>query len=133
MEMTKNELFSQKFIDAVTNDMDFYKAFISAENPAALQKVLKDHGFEATIEEIEDCFKKGVNEILSNNANELSEDQLEDVAGGGAIRGTARLIVSCGAAYGYGCLCALYPPAFSGAKYVAGGLAIWTTAGYKKK
>ena len=125
------ENITKKITAAVTEDMDFFKEFISAQDAPTLQKVLRAHGFALTTEEIESLFANGVNTILSHNQEEeLSEDQLDDVAGGGFFKGTGRLIVSCGVAFGYGALCGVCPPAYAGAPYVAGGLAVWTTAGY---
>ena len=127
------ENITKKITAAVTEDMDFFKAFISAQDAPALQKVLKDHGFELTLDQIEALFASGVNGILdANKAEELTEDQLDDVAGGGFLRGTARLVVSCGVAFGYGALCGVCPAACAGANWVAGGLTVWTAAGYAK-
>ena len=128
------ENITKKITAAVTEDMDFFKAFISAQDAPALQKVLQDNGFEFTLEEINEFFSNGVDGILTyNESAELSEDQLDDVAGGGFIKGTARLIVSSGVAFGYGALCGICPAAASGAPYVVGGLTAWTTAGYLSK
>lgn len=132
MEMTKKELLVEKITASVNEDQEFYKAIISAPDAATLQTVLKENGFDFTIAEIEECFTDGVTEILNYQAEELSENQLDDVAGGGFFRGTARLIVSCGVGFGYGVVCGLCPAASAGAGYVAGGLAIWTACGYKK-
>ena len=129
--MTKKEMLAQKITAAVTEDQEFYKAFISAEDAAALQKVLQNHGFDFTLDEIDALFRDGASEIVKQSSTgELSEEDLDAVAGGGVIRGTARLIVSCGVAFGYGALCGVCPAAYAGANYVAGGLTIWTAAGY---
>ena len=133
MEMSKKEMLAQKITAAVTEDQEFYKAFISAQDAATLQKVLSDHGFDFSVDEINDLFRSGAAEIVKQNSgNELSEEDLDDVAGGGFLKGTMRLIVSCGVAYGYGALCGVCPAAYAGAKYVAGGLTAWTAAGYMK-
>ena len=102
MEMTKKELLVEKITASVNEDQEFYKAIISAPDAATLQTVLKENGFDFTIAEIEECFTDGVTEILNYQAEELSENQLDDVAGGGFFRGTARLIVSCGVGFGHG-------------------------------
>lgn len=133
MENIRKEMLAQQIVAEVNNNEEFAKAFVSAEDAAAVQKVLKENGIEVTLEEVEEIFVDGANGILNNQADELAEDQLDDVAGGGAIRGTLRLAVSCAVGFGYGCLCGVCPAAYAGAKYVAGGLAIWTAAGYKKK
>ena len=128
------ENIKQKITDAVINDVDFFKDFISAQDAPALQQVLQARGFELTVDQIEELFSDGVDTILDHNqAEELSEDQLDDVAGGGFFKGTARLIVSSGVAFGYGALCGICPAASAGAPYVVGGLTAWTTAGYLSK
>ena len=131
MELTKKELLAQKITASANEDQEFFKAFISAQDAPTLQKVLQDNGFEFSLEEINELGSDGVSGILAHNdGGELSEDQLDDVAGGGFIKGTARLIVSAGVAFGYGALCGVCPAASAGAPYVAGGLSVWTAAGY---
>lgn len=133
MEMTKKDMLAQKITAAVTEDQEFYKDFISAQDVASLQKILFAHGFDFTADEIEALFCAGAAEILKqSNMDEISENDLDSVSGGGIIKGTARLIVSCGVAFGYGALCGVCPAACAGANYVAGGLAVWTAAGYMK-
>ena len=91
MELTKKELLAQKITAAATEDQEFFKAFIGAQDAPALQKVLQNNGFEFTLEEIDEFFANGVDGILAHNGSaELTEDQLDDVAGGrlgGAIVG----------------------------------------------
>ena len=134
MELTKKELLTQRITASANEDQEFFKAFIGAQDAPTLQKVLQDNGFEFTLEEIDEFFSDGVDGILAhNNGGELSEDQLDDVAGGGFLKGTVRLIVSGGVAFGYGALCGICPAAYAYAPHVAGGLAVWTTAGYMSK
>ena len=133
MEMTKKEMLAQEITAAVTENQEFYKAFISAQDAAALQKVLENHGFDFTVDEVNGLFCDGATEIVKQTSvDELSVEDLDAVSGGGIFRGTARLIVSCGVAFGYGALCGVCPAACAGANYVAGGLTVWTTAGYMK-
>lgn len=137
MEQTKKEQLVQKIIASVNENGAFARAFVAAENVADLQKVLSDNGFTVSAEDIEAMFHEGVNEILvANNPDddgEISEDQLDDVSGGGFFRGSCRLLVSGAAAFGYGCLCGICPAASCAAPYIVGGLTVWTTAGYLKK
>lgn len=134
MEKISKEMLTQDILDKVNGDEAFCKAFVSAETAPALQKVLADHGFALSVEEVEAIYTAGVKGILAvNSGDELTEDQLEDVAGGGVLRGTLRLAVSAGVGFGYGCLCGLCPAACAGANWVAGGLTVWTTAGYVQK
>ena len=132
MENNRKEMLAQQ-INAQINNEEFAKAFVSAADAASVQKVLQEYGIHITLEEVNDIFVDGATSILNNQADELAEDQLDEVAGGGALRGTLRLAVSCAVGFGYGCLCGVCPAACAGANYVAGGLAIWTAAGYKKK
>ena len=116
-------------------DEEFFKAFISSENAEALCGVLTARGYGVTVDDVNEMFVRGAKGIVEymGNKDELSQGQLEEVAGGGFLRGTLRLVGSMGAAFGYGALCAFFPGAYAGAPYVAGGLAIWTAAGYAKK
>ena len=131
------EMLAQKITEAVNENNEFSKAFLAAEDAASLQKVLQDNGMDVTAEELEAMYSDGVKDILkvkeASEAEELSEDQLDDVAGGGFVSGTARLAVSGAAGFAYGCACGVAPGLAAGAPYVAGGLAAWTASGYMKK
>lgn len=135
MDHMKKEMLSKRIIDEMNNDQEFCRAFVSSADASSLQKVLSDHGYEITTEEIEALYGEGVNGIMNYEASgeELSEDQLEDVAGGGFLRGTLRFAASCAVGFGYGCLCGVCPAAYAYAPHVATGLAVWTAAGYVKK
>ena len=136
MEKAKKEMLMEQIVEQMNNDREFCRDFVSAEDAPSVQKVLCSHGYEITTQEVEELYSEGVRGILDYTASHgdaLSEADLEEVAGGGVIRGTLRLAVSCAAGYGYGCLCGVCPAAYAGAKWVAGGLAVWTAAGYAKK
>lgn len=136
MENAKKEMLKQQIIDEMNSDREFCRAFVSTADAASLQKVLTAHGYEISTEEIEELYAEGVEGILNYSASgeeELSEGQLEDVAGGGVVRGTLRFAASCALGFGYGCLCGVCPAAYAGAPYVAGGLAVWSASGYSKK
>ncbi|MBR3630635.1 MAG: hypothetical protein IKN55_09240, partial [Oscillospiraceae bacterium] len=69
------------------SDEDFVKTLLSSETPEAAQKLLSDKGVSLSIEEI-----RSAGETLSKLAegeisSELSEDELEQVAGGDVICG----------------------------------------------
>lgn len=131
------ELLAQKLTEAINENNEFCKAFTAAEDAASLQKVLKDNGFDATVEEIEAMFADGLKEILkikeASKGEELSEDQLEDVAGGGFVRGTLYTAASAAAGFGFGCACGFCPALSAATPYVAGGLAAWSASGYMQK
>ena len=137
MEQTKKEMLARKLVEAVNENNDFCKAFVGAEDAASLTKVLNDNGFEFSTEEVEEMFADGLKEILkvkeSATTDELDESELEDVAGGGFVRGTLRLVASGAAAFGFGAFCSVCPVAAGASYYVAGGLAAWSTAGYMRK
>ena len=134
--MEKKELAKQIF-DAVNENEDFCKALLSVEDAASAQKVLKENGFNVTQDDVEAIFKDGLDEILkfkeSGAADELSVEQLDNIAGGGVVRGVLRTAVSAAGAFGFGMLCGVCPAACAATPYVAGGLAAWSTAGYLKK
>ncbi|MBQ4569160.1 MAG: hypothetical protein IJA62_03815 [Ruminococcus sp.] len=135
--MEKKELLAQKLMESANENGEFFRAFVSAEDASDVQKVLNDNGFDATVEEIEELFSEGLKEILDfkdkASEEELSEEQLDDVDGGGFLRGTARTVISAAAGFGFGAFCAVCPAASAATPYVAGGLTAWSVAGYKKK
>lgn len=137
MDKAKKEQLSQEIICAVNENSDFAKEFVAAEDVLSVQRVLSAHGFDLSEDDINAMFTDGVDEILKSKADggekELSDEQLENVAGGGFLRGVLRTVASGAAAFGYGCFCGLVPAASAAAPYVAGGLAAWSTAGYFKK
>lgn len=136
MDIMKKEMIAQRVIEALNNEEAFAKELLAAEDAATAQKVLCANGFEVSVEEVEAIFADGMNEIkkFQNPASEeLSADQLDDVAGGGVVRGVLRTAASAAAGFGYGLFCGVCPAASAGAPYVAGGLALWSTAGFKKK
>ena len=133
MKDTK-ELYQAIMAD-LTNDEEFVKAFISSADAETLCGVLAAKGYDVTVDDVNEMFVQGAKGIVAylENSDELTAEQLEEVAGGGFLRGTLRLVGSCAVAFGYGALCAVCPGAYAGAPYVAGGLAVWTAAGYMKK
>ena len=68
----------------------------------------------------------------SGASDELSEDQLDNIAGGGLIKGIFRTAVSTATAVGFGAFCGICPAATAATPYVAGGLTAWSALGFKK-
>lgn len=130
----EKKLIAQNIMAAMTENEEFCKAFVSAENAADMHKVLTSNGFEVSIEDVNEMFAAGLNEISkfkeSGAAGELGEEQLDEVAGGGFWKGAGRTVISFGAAFGMGCLCGLNPALTPVAYKVAFGLAVWSAAGY---
>lgn len=127
-------------------DDQFLKDFIVAKNSEEIQAVLAKNGIEATIDEINDFIQEGqqiVTEVLSTD--ELSEDELETVAGGGKWRGRIRQAITyvgvAGIGVGMVAACSVFPGAASAwitlgkAGMIAVGAAgtAWTIKGYAKK
>lgn len=131
MKENRKEMLSNQIRAIVEKDEDFVRSLVSCEDAAAVQKLLNARGIESTIDEIDELFRDGMKALRAGD-DELSEEQLEDAAGGGFWRGTARFAASCAIGFGYGLVCGVCPPAYGGAYYVAGGLAVWTAAGYAK-
>lgn len=133
--MEKN--LKEKIMLELNENDKFMKSFVSAKDADELQKTLKHYGYDVSLEEIKDINKIGVEGIVNYNNStrdsELSLDDLENVDGGGVVRGSLRLIASSAAAFGYGAFCGLCPAAYGSAGYVVGGLATWTACGYVKK
>lgn len=136
MEKSTKDTLAQRIVDTLSENNGLGRSLMMAEDALAAQKVFVDNGIEITLEEVNSIFNDGVDEILklkTSSANgELSEKQLDDVAGGGFWRGTFRTVASMAAGFGFGCLCGICPAASAATPYVAGGLAVWSTAGYLK-
>lgn len=91
---------NEELLKSVLSDADFVKSLTELENPEDVQAALKEKGIELTLEDI-----TAVQNILENSngelSDELSEDDLENVAGGSltimAALGIAGLITAvCG-------------------------------------
>lgn len=122
-----------EMISALNENEEFLKKFVECENAGQLKEVLSCNGFQVSEDEIQQMFDAGVKGILANDDDEFTEEQLDNVAGGGFLSGTLRGIASGAAAFGYGALCGICPAAYAYAPHVATGLAVWTAAGYMKK
>lgn len=68
-------------ITAVKDSEGFAQELETVESPEALQDLFHKHGVDLTMDEICDMAEKAV----ARKENELSENDLEDVAGGGAF------------------------------------------------
>ena len=131
MEQGKREMLAQELLESLQKNDAFCQAFVAAENATTIQELLRNNGMDVSLSDVEELFADGVKEILKSNVEgELTEKDMDSVAGGGWFRGTCRLVASSAVAFGYGCFCGVCPAASVGAPYVAGGLAVWTTAGY---
>ena len=64
-------------------DKDFTAKVLEMETPEEVQKAISNKGVDLTIEEIESVKQAIINQSEGNE--ELSDDQLENVAGGFAI------------------------------------------------
>ena len=136
MTNTNKEMLTSQIIAALNEDESFVNDFITAQDAPAVQEVLAEHGFELTLDEINELFSEGVTQIqcfAQQVSDELSEEQLSQVAGGGFIRYLVRGAVSAAVGFGFGCLCGVCPAAAVATPYVVGGLALWCAAGYLKK
>jgi len=68
----------QELLKKVLADSDFTKSLLNMENPEDVQAALKEKGVDITLEEI-----NTIRKALEQQENgELSDDDLEDVAGG---------------------------------------------------
>ncbi len=84
--MTMNEK-----LNALLKDQDFIEKLTNSETDTDVQALLTENGVELTLEEI-NAIKKGVDAHISGDG-ELSEDELENVAGGIDIGGIISGIV----------------------------------------
>lgn len=137
MQKIVKDSLAQRIVDTLAVENGFGRSLMMAQDAVSAQKVFVDNGIEISLEEITSIFNDGLNEILklkeTDLNNELSENQLDNVAGGGFWRGALRTTASMAAGFGFGCLCGICPAASVATPYVVGGLAAWSTAGYLKK
>lgn len=131
------EVMVQDITKMLNENEEFCKAFVSAEDAASVQKALNDNGMDISLEEVEELYANGSNEIIKNNESgmfeELSEKQLDEIVGGAAGKGAFRTAVTFAASFGWGCAVGVCPFLAAGTPYVVGGLTAWTTAGYLSK
>lgn len=139
MEKTRKELLQGQIADLLNNEA-FCEAFFRCGNAENVSALLAEYGVEASAGEIDEFVRDG-NAALAAMKDapdgELSEEQLEEVAGGGVWRRIARGAVSVvgGAALGFGlgCICGVCP-AFTPAAYTiahayAIGAGVWIATG----
>ena len=87
----------QEKFEKLMQDEAFAEKLLSLDEDTEIQALLSENGVEFTLEQIA-AIKKGVIAQLNGEDAELSEDDLEDVAGGIAV-GTA-ITVAVGVAKG---------------------------------
>ena len=68
----------EKKLAEIFSDEEFTRALLSMETPEEVQTALKEKGLELTIDEIKEIAKA----INASQEGELTEGNLEDVAGG---------------------------------------------------
>jgi len=70
-----------KFTAKVESDKEFAQKLFALENPEDVQAFLKAEGIDFTLEDIE-IVRKGVLKAVEKGSGQLSDDELEEVAGG---------------------------------------------------
>lgn len=90
---------NEELLKEVLSDADFAKSLIEMDTPEAVQSALKEKGIDLSLEDI-----TAIQNILTNQSEgELSEDDLENVAGGSlTIMGAIAIAGIIGAAVGGG-------------------------------
>ena len=94
---------SQRIIE-LENDEAFTKKLMNCDSAEKVQALFKENGVDFSMEQVNDLLK-GIAELLiqlGNNDGELTEDELEQIAGGwnwrgfisGVITGVALVVVS---------------------------------------
>lgn len=126
-------MYMQQINELLESDESFVTAMVSAEDAEAVQTVFADYGIDLSLDEVETLIARGQKEIQNCLADgELSEESLEDVAGGGRGRCAVRFVASLGIAALYGAACGVCPPLTAGAPAVAVGLTAWCIDGLAK-
>ena len=131
MATMMREMFVQEILEKLSHDEAFLQALAAAENAGDARQVLSENGFDMSLEQVEALVAAGEHQaekFLENGMDcELSEGELEDVAGGGVIRGLIRSKVSKAALFG---LAAIAPRTIPAA---ACKLGRWSAEGYAAK
>jgi predicted ribosomally synthesized peptide with nif11-like leader len=78
--MTQEERLDK--IKEIFADQDFVAKLLEMETPEEVQAAVKEKGVELTLEEIEAARKETVNRLEKKDSDEVSDEQLEQVAGG---------------------------------------------------
>lgn len=86
---------NEQQIKELFSDEAFTASILEMETPEEVQKALSDKGLELSLEEI-----STIQNSLLNNEGELSEDELENVAGGIAVTAVICGLIIGGAAAG---------------------------------
>ena len=68
---------------AVLQQEGFVDKLLELEDPADVQALFKENGIDLTIDEVK-AIGRGLNQQFAEEGEELSEDDLDDVAGGSA-------------------------------------------------
>ena len=143
--MTIQERINQLVEDEGFENSQFLKDLVNAQSAEDTKVVLQRHGIDVSLDEVNDLIKTGATILNNAEDNELSELELEKVAGGGKWRGAIRQLATyvgvAGVGLGMVALCAVCPegaPAWIAAGKVgmiAIGAAgtVWTMKGYHKK
>lgn len=134
--MTTNVTLREKIAEIITEE-EFCAALLMCDDVTKVQALLRENDIEATVEEIEALRADGEAEIetVKNTAkDELSENDLEDVAGGGKFwRGVGAVAVGAVGGFGLGVVCGVCPAFTPTAYSIATGYAVvagcWVAAG----
>ena len=85
---------NKECIEKVFSDEAFVKSLFELEEPADVQAMLKEKGIEMSLEEIKQLGALITKAIeAKQNGEELSLEQLDEVAGGGVVSGVVFLVV----------------------------------------
>lgn len=115
-------------------DESFIREMVAAKTMEQVKVVLQKNGYTLSDEEIALLMQSGRKNLDATLAeDELTEEMLEDVAGGGKVRGTLRFIASLAIGAAGGAVIGLTGGAAAPGGYLlAGVLTAWTLAGYAK-
>ncbi len=139
MDQNKLALLKQQ-INAKLENEEFCTAFLQAGNVENLVQLLNKNGIEATADEVTEIVNEGnaaLAAVKDAPDGELTEDELESVAGGKGwrrfFRGVASVVSGAALGFGLGALCGVFP-GFAPVAYKIGvgyGLAagVWIAKG----
>ena len=127
-----SSLYDKAFDKGLISFTNDHRVIFSVRLKANVGKAMTQ-GIDLSLDEVETLIARGQKEIQNCLADgELSEESLEDVAGGGRGRCAVRFVASLGIAALYGAACGVCPPLTAGAPAVAVGLTAWCIDGLAK-
>lgn len=128
MEITRKTNL-QTAISALMDSEEFLNALAACASMEQVQQLLHENNVEITLEEVAEFQAEGTELLKKNATAELSEADLDNVAGGGKLRQFGRFVVAAAGGAVIGFAAGVCPPLVPVAYGYAGVAAIWVARG----